>query len=525
MTYCNDGFGLHLEDTMRMRLSPAALAAGICAAVLVAGTAAGMAGQTAPQGRGGTGRGGGAAAVVFTAADANKDAALTRDELRGAFEKWFSAAEGAAAGQVTQAQLAAAVAAAFAAAPALPPAGAGRGAQNQTPDPGDVEKMMAALPARAPAKPKQPRRVLVLARAAGFVHSSIPLAARTVEELGKKTGAWSTTITYDAADINETNLKQYDAIFLASTTSEFLDDPADAAATAARRKAMLDFVRNGKGVAGIHAATDSYHRNRAAAATPGRAGGPAGGGRGPGGGRGGPAGGLATQMVAQGDKNNDQNLTREEIAALAEAWFDRMDSAKAGRVTQQAFPQHYAALMPPAPAPAAPRLGPTGFPIQAPAKELGPDTVTGTWPEWNRMIGGFFKFHWNDGQVITVKLDDPSHPLNAPFKGQPFEVMDEIYTYGREVYSRENLRVLTSVDYSKMSAEDKAKEQFPRPDGDYALSWVRRDGKGRVFYEALGHSERIYAIAPILEHVLAGIQYVIGDLPADDAPSAKAGKK
>jgi type 1 glutamine amidotransferase len=126
---------------------------------------------------------------------------------------------------------------------------------------------------------------------------------------------------------------------------------------------------------------------------------------------------------------------------------------------------------------------------------------------------------------VTVKLDDPAHPLNAPFKGQPFEVMDEIYTYGRETYSRENLRVLTSIDYSKMSAEDKAKEQYPRPDGDYALSWVRRDGKGRVFYEALGHSERIYAITPILEHVLAGIQYVLGDLSADDTPSAKGGRK
>ena len=85
--------------------------------------------------------------------------------------------------------------------------------------------MMAALPDKAPVKPKQPRKVLVLAKSAGFVHSSIPLAARTIEEIGKKTGAWSTTITYDAADINEANLKQYDAIFLASTTGAFLDDP------------------------------------------------------------------------------------------------------------------------------------------------------------------------------------------------------------------------------------------------------------------------------------------------------------
>jgi len=40
-----------------------------------------------------------------------------------------------------------------------------------------------------------------------------------------------------------------------------------------------------------------------------------------------------------------------------------------------------------------------------------------------------------------------------------------------------------------------------------------------VFYEALGHSERIYANTAILEHLLAGLQYAIGDLKADDAPS------
>jgi hypothetical protein len=42
-----------------------------------------------------------------------------------------------------------------------------------------------------------------------------------------------------------------------------------------------------------------------------------------------------------------------------------------------------------------------------------------------------------------------------------------------------------------------------------------------VFYEALGHNEKIYAMKPILAHVLAGIQYVLGDLPADDRPSAR----
>lgn len=311
-----------------------------------------------------------------------------------------------------------------AAAQTPPPCG-GRSNTPQVPCPDDVEKMMAALPDKAPAKPQRARNVLVLGRAVGYVHSSIPLAAKTVAALGEKTGAWKTTITYDAADINVRNLNQYDAVFLASTTGCFLDDPNDPAATDARRAALLDFVRSGKGLAGIHAASDSYHGSSC------------GGGRGIGGGRSGPPG---------------------------------------------------------------------GNPL---------------WPEFNKLIGGYFKFHWNDPQVITVKIDDASSPLTAMFHGQEFEIHDETYTYNQESFSRQNVHVLTSVDYAKMSDADKAKETNPRTDHDYALSWIRREGRGRVFYEAHGHGERVYAMTPMLEHILAGIQYVLGDLKADDAPSVK----
>jgi type 1 glutamine amidotransferase len=422
------------------------------------------------------------ASRLFLAADRDHDGVLTRAELEATLEGWSA---------VTPEKLPEALEDAL---PRLP--------QNQTPKPEDVQAMLAALPDKAPAKPLKPRRVLVLGRAAGYVHSSIPLAARTIEEMGKKTGAWSTTITYDAADINEKNLAQYDALFLDSTTGEFLDDPKDAAATAARRKALLDFVRGGKGLAGIHAASDSYHQTQPASrfifgAAPA----------------------LAKALLSQGDRDGDGRLSREELHSLADAWYDKVDPEKAGRVEKAAFPQRFTAVLPPPP-PSSPQiLGATGFPIQAPATQLGPDTQMGTWPEFNRMIGGFFKFHWNDGQVITVKVDEPDHPLNAPFKGQPpLRIIDETYTFGRDTYSRANVRVLTSIDYAAMSKEDKAKEQYPRADGDYALSWIRHEGKGRVFYEAHGHDEKVYANRTLLAHVLYGMQYALGDLPADDRP-------
>ena len=317
---------------------------------------------------------------------------------------------------------------AAATAPAAPPAAqqqppldacGGRSAQPEVPCPNDVTRMLAALPAKAPATPLKPRKVLVLAKAAGFAHSSRPLAAATITEIGKKTGAWTTDVSYDPAVITADNLKQYDAVLLDSTTGVFLDDANDAAATAARHKALLDFVRGGKGLVGIHAASDSYHGgNRGAGGQPG------------------------------------------------------------------------------------------GDPL---------------WPEFNKMIGGYFKSHWNWPTPITVKIDDPSSPINATFKGKSFNINDEVYTYNQESFSRENVHVLTSVDYSMMSESDKRKENPQRTDHDYALCWIRAEGQGRVFYEALGHHESIYYDNPqMLEHVLAGIQYALGDLKADDRPGAQS---
>jgi type 1 glutamine amidotransferase len=498
---------------MAFQDSKAKFLAGVCAAALCAGAMAVLEAQAPPagQGRGGFGGRGGQAANVFTAVDVSKAGFVTRDELKAAFAKWLADGDTGKTGSVTQEQLAAALNAAFPAPviPAAPAGGRAAAPQNQTPKPADVEKMMAALPAKAPAKPKQPRKVLVLGKAAGFVHSCIPLAAKTVEAMGNKTGAWTTTITYDPAMITADILKQYDVLFLDSTTGAFLDDPNDAAATAARKKALLDFVRNGKGLVGLHAASDSYHETSGATASAGRGGA----------GRGGAGTMLATQMVAAGDKNNDQKLSRDELSALADAWFDKLDPDKTGKVSQADFAARFASVMPQA-APAAAAGGRAGAGRGAPQ---GKDPEVATWPDFNKMIGGFFKWHWTYPQLITVKIDDPKSPLTAMFHGE-FEIHDETYTFSWDSFSRTNVHVLTSIDYDKMSDADKGKESWPRPDHDYGLSWIRRDGKGRVFYEAHAHDESVYAITPMLEHILAGVQYAAGDLKADDSPSVKAKK-
>ena len=55
---------------------------------------------------------------------------------------------------------------------------------------------------------------------------------------------------------------------------------------------------------------------------------------------------LAAQMIAQADTNADQKLTKNELIALAEAWFDKLDAEKAGKLTQQQFAARFGELVP-----------------------------------------------------------------------------------------------------------------------------------------------------------------------------------
>ena len=142
------------------------------------------------------------------------------------------------------------------------------------------------------------------------------------------------------------------------------------------------------------------------------------------------------------------------------------------------------------------------------------------WPEAQKMIGGVFTGHpWTSGGTWAFKIDEPDHPINAGFEGEGFLAKDEIYKVGGP-YSRENLRVLVSLD---MANDRNHVKGFT--EGDYAVSWVRNYGKGRVFYCSFGHNNPIFWTTDILEHYLAGIQWALGDLEADATPSAKLEQK
>lgn len=279
--------------------------------------------------------------------------------------------------------------------------------QNAPPGPtNDQIKMMEqAAPTEAPAKPAQPRKVLVWGRMAA--HDPNPYAARALAILGTKSGAFEAVVSEDPAALLAEDLKGFDAIIMNNVHEQepFLprdlgQRPADEQESLKKRneaihRSVLEFVSGGKGIVGIHAATAAFN----------------------------------------------------------------------------------------------------------------------SWPQYGEMMGGYYAGHV--AQEVPIKLDEPNHPLCAPFGGKGFKINDEIYFFAAP-YSRQKLRVLMSLDLREMPDPGK------RPDKDYAVSWVREYGKGRVFYCVLGHAATTYWNPLVLRHFLAGIQFAIGDLKADAAPVAGA---
>jgi type 1 glutamine amidotransferase len=142
---------------------------------------------------------------------------------------------------------------------------------------------------------------------------------------------------------------------------------------------------------------------------------------------------------------------------------------------------------------------------------MGTHSATDTyhnWTDYNKMMGGTFVSHpWHT--KVPVKNLEPSHPLNSAFAGKDLEIADEIYMFRNNTSLPTERTILLALDTKAMDVS-----KGKRDDGLYAVSWAATYGKGRTFYCSLGHREEIYHNPQILAHYLAGLQYVLGDLPA-----------
>jgi type 1 glutamine amidotransferase len=273
-----------------------------------------------------------------------------------------------------------------------------------TPDklPADVrQKIDAAIPRQALAKPKTPRKLLVLDLCVdgGYYHASIPDGNLALELIGKYTGAYVPTFSNDLDNLKYPRIKEYDAVFLNSVEGELFIDPEVI-------NGLTRFVSEGGGVAALHAAT-----------------------------------------------------------------FASVDV-----------------------------------------------------PAYGELIGAQTGAHKYNGEMGTLRIEDPDSPLTKQFEGKDFDYYDEFYHFlPTGPYTREKQHILMSLDPAK--TEQSANRYTTRPDNDYGMVWIKSYGKGRVFTCALGHRPDFYENANMMQLLMAATQFVLGDLHADTTPSAQLAKK
>ena len=129
-----------------------------------------------------------------------------------------------------------------------------------------------AAPSTAPATPGKDRKMLVFIKTTGFVHSSIPYGVQALEIMGRKTGAYSITVSDDIESFRPDSLAEFDAVMMLSNSGEFFTPEAEeleglsaadrerlVAREAALKESFLNYVAGGKGLAGIHGATACLH--------------------------------------------------------------------------------------------------------------------------------------------------------------------------------------------------------------------------------------------------------------------------
>ncbi len=113
--------------------------------------------------------------------------------------------------------------------------------------------MEQALPAQATVQPAKPRRLLIFSRNVGYGghRASRAHACEAFTLMGRKTGAFETTVSEDPVVFERESLQQYDAVFLNNTIGNAFSDPR-------LRQNLLEFVTGGGGLMGVHGTSIAF---------------------------------------------------------------------------------------------------------------------------------------------------------------------------------------------------------------------------------------------------------------------------
>ena len=137
-------------------------------------------------------------------------------------------------------------------------------------------------------------------------------------------------------------------------------------------------------------------------------------------------------------------------------------------------------------------------------------TITFTdWPEYGEMIGGYYDEHpWGTFDAPII-VEDPTFPGMEHFP-RSFVIRDEIYQMRN--YSRDKVRVLMRLDPARLDLTNK---NVHRTDRDFAVTWAKMYGKGRVYYTTLGHPEEVWDRPDVQKMFTEAIKWAMGMVDAD----------
>ena len=117
------------------------------------------------------------------------------------------------------------------------------------------------------------------------------------------------------------------------------------------------------------------------------------------------------------------------------------------------------------------------------------------WPDYGQLIGAYFKEHpWTQEAVVSV--EDRSHPTSADLAAS-IRLLEEFYTF--RTNPRLIAHVLLTLDPSSVGAA-----------GDFPLAWSQSIGRGRSYYNALGHFPQTWADARFQTMLRNAIRWASG---------------
>jgi type 1 glutamine amidotransferase/sugar phosphate isomerase/epimerase len=121
-------------------------------------------------------------------------------------------------------------------------------------EPGEQQRIEAAIPTKAFVVPRGHRKLLIFDLNVGYGgHRSIPTANLAFTLMGAKTGAFETVVSTDPSVFKPENLRRFDAIFLNNTVGNLFEDPG-------LRQSLLEFIYGGGGLLGVHGTSVAFTR-------------------------------------------------------------------------------------------------------------------------------------------------------------------------------------------------------------------------------------------------------------------------